>query len=42
MTWSQVILALILLGLSGLSILFVIGRPGPRITKKKRKKKDAP
>ncbi|MEL6690462.1 MAG: hypothetical protein AAFP28_09085 [Pseudomonadota bacterium] len=35
MTLSQVILVLILLGVSGLSILFVIGRPGPKVTKKR-------
>ena len=42
MTLGQIFLVLILLGLSGLSILLVIGRPGPRITKKKRNKKDKP
>lgn len=42
MTLSQIILTLILIALSGLSILLVIGRPGPRITKKKPKKKDDP
>lgn len=37
MTLSQIVLVLILLGLSGLSILLVIGRPGPRIKKRKKK-----
>ncbi|MEM9437359.1 MAG: hypothetical protein AAGA15_09985 [Pseudomonadota bacterium] len=41
MTLSQIILSLILLGLSGLSILLVIGRPGPKVRKKKKKKDDA-
>lgn len=37
MTLGQIVLVLILLGLSGLSILLVIGRPGPRIKKRKKK-----
>ena len=37
MTLGQIVLVLILLGLSGLSILLVIGRPGPRIQKRKKK-----
>ena len=36
MTLGQIVLVLILLGLSGLSILLVIGRPGPRIKKRKK------
>jgi len=37
MTLNQIVITLILLGLSGLSVLLVIGRPGPRISKKKKK-----
>lgn len=39
MTLGQIVLVLILLGLSGLSLLLVIGRPGPRIKKKRTKRK---